>query len=768
MFDLPPATVGHEICALDGAEACVYEIDWEERVNRTLPALALALVTAATITPAAIVAPALLPAAIAVPAAGAALLSYLEHSRLRRMTRSLKSQLNEQRDVSGRLTASLRDLVSELRTDELLDKITANAKAALGGKEFALLLKDEANACRATGSIPADLLETLERWAMGAPHVLERPTTIDAFGPGTGLEPLAGHPRVPLGSLCAVPLVFKGESLGALAALAHGPRAFLPHDVTVLESYAAQAAVALSNAHLVDRLAERASQDALTGLLNHREFHEAIEREIARAGREGKPLSVVLLDLDGFKRVNDESGHAEGDKVLRMVAAAIKSACRPSDVACRVGGDEFGVVLPGADAKDAAAVARRIESALGSLELHVEASFGIGQWPADGPGKEMLLLHADMALFAQKPGSGRRRFPHAPTDSAKLASPTGAPARLALHRLARQSCELLGAEQGVVFLRDGSDPEQLIGMAGHGVSAQLLSTRSIAEGLSGQVIKTGEPVVVDDYRSTPARIASSEVSDVRGVVAVPLRWDGTIRGVLSVGTTDPERRFSDADVQLLSELGGVGIVMIENAEMRERLDEALQAGVEAMAVAVDLRDSYTAAHSERVVQLAEAVAHRLDLDPIQLTEVRYAARLHDLGKIGIPDRILHKRSTLTPDEWAVIRQHCIWGEQILCRIPGLESVASIVRSEHERWDGRGYPDGRAGDDIPLASRIIAACDAYHAMTSDRPYRAALSPDVARRELESESGRQFDPQVVEVLLEVMEPAASRDQVRSASG
>ena len=410
MFGMAPAQIDHDHCALEGADACVYDISWESGAGWKVPVAAVATVGAATVLPAALLAPAFLPAAIAVPAMLASAFSYVHHSKLRRRARNLKCQLNEQRETADRLSASLRDLVSDLRIEEVLDKITANAKAAVGGKEFALVVRDESGCHARSSGLPRDLLEALERWAERTPRVFKAPLTIDELSTIDSLAQLAQDKRVPVGSLCATPLFFKGESLGALVALGHGPRAFLPHDSVMIQSYAAQAASALSNARLVDRLERLARQDPLTELFNHREFHEAVERDIARSERGGQRFSVLLLDLDGFKLVNDESGHAEGDKVLCKVARAIAEASRATDVACRIGGDEFGLVLPGSDAEDAALIGQRIVKLLRSMEVPVGVSYGVGQFPDDGPDKELLLLHADRALFAHKsePAGSRR------------------------------------------------------------------------------------------------------------------------------------------------------------------------------------------------------------------------------------------------------------------------------------------------------------------------------------------------------------------------
>jgi HD-GYP domain-containing protein (c-di-GMP phosphodiesterase class II) len=155
------------------------------------------------------------------------------------------------------------------------------------------------------------------------------------------------------------------------------------------------------------------------------------------------------------------------------------------------------------------------------------------------------------------------------------------------------------------------------------------------------------------------------------------------------------------------------------------------------------------------VDQAQKVGIRLGLDDAALRDLRFAAVFHDIGKIAVPEAILSKPGPLTPDEREIMERHTIAGEQILAPVEFLAGVRVIVRHEHERWDGAGYPDKLAGEAIPLGSRIIFACDALHAMTSDRPYRTALSLEGAIGELRRHSGTQFDPRVVEALLAVLD-------------
>ncbi len=173
--------------------------------------------------------------------------------------------------------------------------------------------------------------------------------------------------------------------------------------------------------------------------------------------------------------------------------------------------------------------------------------------------------------------------------------------------------------------------------------------------------------------------------------------------------------------------------------------------IAALASALQERDRYTGEHSESVVDLTARVGETLALDSEEISCVRTAALLHDIGKVGVPDEILHKPAALTEREWEIMRQHPAIGERILRAIPGLGAVARLVRHEHERWDGKGYPDRLAGSAIPAGSRIILACDAYHAMTSDRPYRKAMKHAEAMAELTGNAGTQFDPEVVQALV-----------------
>jgi hypothetical protein len=325
-----------------------------------------------------------------------------------------------------------------------------------------------------------------------------------------------------------------------------------------------------------------------------------------------------------------------------------------------------------------------------------------------------------------------------------------------LERLAKQVCRIAGVEWSCIFVRDRRDPRSVIAAAGHGLPWDLLGARLGAdEGALGCVLARGEPCLVGDYAELLGGEAL-EAATGRGCAgaAVPIQFDGRVSGALSAATLAPGGEFGAEQLELLAELADLAAAALEHAAGHNQFDELMQAHVEALAAAMDMRDRRTARHSEDVVCLALAVGQLLSLDEASLLELEFAARLHDVGKIRVPDSVLHKPAALDDREYDLIRCHSAWGAETLAAIPGLEAVAAVVRFHHERWDGLGYPDGLSGARIPLASRIICACDAFAAMTADRPYRDAMPSQRALDEVVAASGSQFDPAVVEALADAV--------------
>jgi diguanylate cyclase (GGDEF)-like protein/putative nucleotidyltransferase with HDIG domain len=231
------------------------------------------------------------------------------------------------------------------------------------------------------------------------------------------------------------------------------------------------------------------------------------------------------------------------------------------------------------------------------------------------------------------------------------------------------------------------------------------------------------------------------------------------------GTAQLDTLLADAAAILeRARLAGGGRV---GAPGRLPSPEPSRGAIGALALALSERDRGTGEHAEKVVALAGAVARRLGLDGEDVERIAAAALLHDIGKVAVPDSILSKPGALNDEEWQVMRGHPIVGERILRAVPGLGPVARIVRHGHERLDGTGYPDGQRGEEIPVGSRIVLVCDAYDAMTSDRPYREALPHAAAAAELRAGAGTQFDPRVVGALLQYLTDCTPVDYAARAT-
>jgi len=226
------------------------------------------------------------------------------------------------------------------------------------------------------------------------------------------------------------------------------------------------------------------------------------------------------------------------------------------------------------------------------------------------------------------------------------------------------------------------------------------------------------------------------------------------------------RSFHPAELRLATALAAEAGTMVARARMSERLEDAYFATLGTLAAALEAKDAYTNDHASKIAELAGRVCDQLDLAPADVRVIRLAALLHDIGKIGIPESILRKPGSLTGEEMMVMQRHPDIGARILEPVPYFADLVPLVRSSHERWDGRGYPDGLAGEEIPLGSRVIAVCDAFHAMTEDRIYRAAMALPAAVAEIERCTGTQFDPLCVEALLAALRAPGPARPVRDS--
>ena len=754
--------------------------------------------------------------------------------------------------------------------------------------------------------------------------------------PGTPLEPEA---------LICVPLIARGQIKGALNIYREGEAvAFTETEFEIAQRFGDAAALALDNAEIRARLEHQARTDSLTGLFNHSVFYERLLQSLQESSRTHMPLAVLMLDIDDFKHVNDVHGHAVGDELLRFLAEALRAIVRPEDVICRLGGEEFAVLMDACGGDDAVRVAERVQTRLASVDFpgigRMTVSVGLALGPEHAMNPRELAACAEAAMMTAKAqgknqvvvyhedGTKRPDAPGIERDVRSIAhlkmlqSLTGRLNRLNDVReigeaIAIELRSLVDYHNCRVFVPDGDEliPVAFMGeltSTSESLSLDLLRTR-IGRGITGRCAELGESIVVADAANCEfgRQIEGTDPIE-ESLLAVPLRYGTRVVGVIVVSKLGLNQ-FDEDDVRLLEVLAGHAAVAVENASLYESarreadsatsllefgrelatlvdlediagrvttlsaeilgssetsfwlerdgvlricaehghtqawrdaladwsfpvdaidvdrdpyviapdeyaslaeqtptpgghyavapfavddragclvalveredfgerelallgglaqqaklaianassyegLERTFVSTVEALANALEANDEYTSTHARWITDLSLRVGREIGLDERALKHLELGALLHDIGKIGIPSDVLSKPGRLTAAERKIVQTHPELGERIIAPIDRLQVVRPIVRACHERWDGRGYPDGVAGEDIPLESRIIFVCDAYHAMTTDRPYRRALSHREAVRRLAEGAGSQFDPHVVEVALRVLE-------------
>lgn len=285
-----------------------------------------------------------------------------------------------------------------------------------------------------------------------------------------------------------------------------------------------------------------------------------------------------------------------------------------------------------------------------------------------------------------------------------------------------------------------------------GLGAGKIRNRRLAlgEGIAGNVALTGKAEIVNNAQSDPRfRAYGDKVFLPEAILTVPLVSRARVIGVLQLLSSSNRPGFTPDDQRRMELFAGLLAPAIENARLYARQKCQFFGIVTALAEAIDKRDPYTGNHVRRVVAYSLLLGTEMGLNDSQLEELRLAATLHDVGKISVPDVILQKPSALDTAEFEVMKRHTIDGATIVSRLHDLHPLAAVVRSHHEHIDGSGYPDGLAGDEIPIGVRIVAIADAYDAMTTSRPYREAQPPLQAAEEICRTSGTQFCPKVVEV-------------------
>jgi diguanylate cyclase (GGDEF)-like protein len=591
----------------------------------------------------------------------------------------------------------------------------------------------------------------------------------------------------PCSAALAAPVSWCGELLGVLLVAVPEKEQLSLHPQLVV-TVADLLAGSLANALRVRADADVERLDPLTGLPNHRAFHEHLDAILRRGLADERPVSLVLLDVDGLGRFVDDRGRAAGDAALRELGLA--AAAVPGASAFRIGGDEFALVL-GADSDEAARAGAEVAGALsaGTSGL-ATVSAGVAAFPVDARTKDELLHQADLALHAAK-RAGRERPVASSSDLEGAAGRSSAEVRRArLHELmaakpVRDAVvdELAALASSIRALGHETSAQALLPVAAEQLRTLLGATACVVSILEGQTLRDAAVVapspwtvdenagyLLDDYPLTLEAIEAGEprfasLADpnvdpseayvlrscgMQANLILPLRVEGRPWGLVEIFDARP-REFGSDDVALAELVVGQVESLLARLQQAEAVQRLYYETLGSLSNALEAKDGYTSDHAQAVGDLAIGVARRLGIEGAALSAVEFGAILHDIGKIRIPESILNKPGPLDEDEWAVMRSHPEAGVRILGPIASLGDVLPIVRSSHERWDGDGYPDRLAAEEIPLGARIVSVCDAYRAMIEPRPYRDAREPALARAVLLECSGSQFDPHCVAALL-----------------
>lgn len=332
---------------------------------------------------------------------------------------------------------------------------------------------------------------------------------------------------------------------------------------------------------------------------------------------------------------------------------------------------------------------------------------------------------------------------------------------LSIENIAKVMCEdankIINAEICTFLLEDKSTG-YFAPVYSQGVKSEFVDRMRFKRGesISGWVALNNEILVRDNIEDDSwFRQQNKGEYFVNSLLSIPLSIKGEVIGVLNLSNKKPGQPFTDEEIAFLKGLTCEASIALQNVGLYEQLQENYLRTITALAFALDARDSYTREHSENVTKYAVAIAKEMNLRAFDIEHIRRAGLLHDIGKIGIRDGVLLKPTKLTAEEYGDIKSHPAKGEAIVSALPFLKEEARLIRHHHERYDGRGYPDGISGEGIEKGARILAVADSFDAMVENRVYRQALGLNATCEELKKNRDKQFDPEVVDALLRVLE-------------
>jgi putative two-component system response regulator len=475
--------------------------------------------------------------------------------------------------------------------------------------------------------------------------------------------------------------------------------------------------------------------DGLTGLFNHGFFQLALDNEVKRSQRYGNPFTMALIDVDSFANYNRHYGPARGDRILKEIAGIVKKNIRDVDIAARYSGDVFALILTECKSSHAASVMERIRQDVEMLTgEHETISIGIADYPAASDNKESFIKKTEEALIRAKiKGKNRVNIYKEEKNLFNVQAPRilivdDEPKNIKLLEafLLPFNYEILKAENGEDALSIVSRTE--VDMVLLDVMMPLMDGFEVCRRIKDNENTRMIPVVM---------VTALDDTDAR-VKAIELGADDFI--------TKPPNR-----IELLARVKSLIKVKILNNTLT-----SLESVLFSLANTVEAKDEYTSGHTLRVSELAVELGKKMELHNNDINAIKIGGIIHDLGKIGVPKAIINKPGRLDPEEFEIMKTHPYIGYKICIPLKrSLGMVLDIIYYHHEKLDGSGYPVGLKGDDIPVGAKVLAVADIYDALTSDRPYRKAMSKEKAMAILSQEAGEgKLDTQIVEYLMELV--------------
>ena len=507
------------------------------------------------------------------------------------------------------------------------------------------------------------------------------------------------------------------------------------------------------------KLKEELYKDPLTGAYNRRYYEEVVRKSIGPAG-------IALMDVDDFKICNDTYGHHAGDVALKTVASAIQSCIRSSDLLIRYGGDEFLLVLPGIPGDflqtklEQICTAAQMASVPGYPHFRVSLSIG-GTIQSITDPVERIVRRADWLMYQAK---GRKNAVMVEVPGHSLA---------ALEKLLQNKSQILLVDDSAMsrmILKEILGGDYSILEAENG--QECLEKMQAEAGNIALVLLDINMPVMDGFEVLKAMNVNHTIEDIPVIMISSDDSDAAIRRSYELGASDYVTRPFDArivyrrvtnTIKLYAKQRRLVQMVSDQIRARENNTDML---VGVLSHIVEFRNGESGAHVRHIRIITELLLHRLleissqyPITAEQQDNIPLASALHDIGKIGIDEKILNKPGRLTPEEFEVVKTHSMLGAEMLHQLenfneqPLLQTAYEIARWHHERWDGRGYPDGLKGDEIPISAQLVALADVYDALTSERCYKKAFSHEKAVQMILNGECGAFNPLLLQCLTDV---------------